>query len=82
MENRRLRRELSSKNSDFNRLQQEFTAFKQGKEEEIKKWTVKYRARSDEYDKLLIILAILSISRVLKIRLLFLPLFSLFMIVG
>ena len=53
MENRKIRRELSSKNSDYNRLQQEFTAYKVVKDEEVRKWSAKYRLRHDEYEKLL-----------------------------
>eukprot|EP01084_Bolivina_argentea_P143844 252532_1 len=53
MENKRLRRELSSKNSDYNRLLQDFQTYKVKKEEEIKKLNQKCLMKSDEYEKLL-----------------------------
>merc|ERR1712154_51182 len=53
MENRKIRRQLSSKSADYNRLQQEFTIYKTQKEDEIKKINNKYKNKSEEYDKLL-----------------------------
>jgi len=53
MENRTLRRELSSKNSELNKLNQEFKTYKIAKEDELKKLNIKYNAKSEEYEKLL-----------------------------
>eukprot|EP01083_Nonionella_stella_P003943 11341_1 len=53
MENRKLRRELSSKNGDYNRLQQEFNSYKLQKEKEIKALNAKYSTKTEEYNKLL-----------------------------
>ena len=53
MENKRFRRELSSKNSEIKRLEMEFTSYRIEKEEQIRKLTQKYTTKNEEYENLL-----------------------------
>ena len=53
MENKKFRRELSSKNSEIKRLEMEFTSYRLQKEDQIKKLTQKYTVKNEEYENLL-----------------------------